>query len=524
MTKLLHFLALLLGYPLAHQVAYAVASLVWYPPAGMRFAIFLLVRPAWWLPALAANELFDWWLHPERWELRFRDPVWFCALVTGSALGPLLLRRRRIAGIDSLSSVGWLLGAMLLSSAAASLVNVSWPYRDASGEVAHGGLSLDVLFLQMMLGDYLGMLILVPLALMCFRQPPEASHWHAWRTDVPLVLAPVLAAAAWILRGADHYQTYLFISGLCLVPVMYLAFRSSWRGAALGLAAATAIVGVSGWANGQIPATTGGQFFIAVTGSAVLVLGVAIEALRSSQDSLRRQNVTLAARNARLDELATQLRDTARRNLSLSEDLRRWITGEVHDEIGQNLTALQVHLKIAQARAVPAEVLAPMREVVSSMRRSVSGLLAGLRPVELDEFGLVLALREGAIRDTVEAAGLAYSLSIGGDPDLLSALDSDSQTAIYRVVQEAATNTVRHARAGRFRVLVRARETRAGIQVLLCCVDDGIGIPGTRRPGGIGLRCMEDRVVSFGGRVRIRSGAQGTRIVAALMFPPPPRA
>src|SRR5690606_4553103 len=135
----------------------------------------------------------------------------------------------------TLSSVGWLLGAMFLSSLAASAVNVAWPYRDASGTVSQGGLSLDMLFLQMSLGDYLGMLILVPLALMCFRQPPEAAHWASWRRDIPLLLVPVALAAGWILRGADHHQTYLFIACLCLVPVMYMSFRSSWRGTTVGL-------------------------------------------------------------------------------------------------------------------------------------------------------------------------------------------------------------------------------------------------------------------------------------------------
>ena len=519
MTRCLSFLALLVGYPLLHQAAHAVASLAWYPPAGMRFAIFLLVRPAWWLPVLAANELVDWWLQPQAWELRFRDPLWFAALLAASSLGPLLLRRRGITRIGGLASVGWLLGAMVLSSAAAALVNVSWPYRDASGEVARGGLSLDMLYLQMTLGDYLGMLILVPLALMVFRQPPDATHWRQWRRDVPLVLLPVLLLAAWSLRGADSYQTYLFIAGLCLVPVMYLSFRGSWRGTAVGLAAATAIVGVSGWANDQIRATTEGQLFIAVTGSALLVLGVAIEALRISQDVLRRQNLVLAEGNARLDELARQLRETARRNLSLSEDVRRWITGEVHDEIGQNLTALHVHVKLAESRGVPGDLLQPVRELVASMRRSVSGLLAGLRPVDLDAFGLVTALQAGTLRGTVEAAGLRYQLWLSGAPEWLDSLDNDSQTVIYRVVQEAATNTVRHAGASCFRVAIRTRRHGEAVEVVLACADDGHGIDGGRRSGGIGLRCMEDRVVSFGGRVRIRSGAEGTRILAVMVFP-----
>lgn len=457
----------------------------------------------WWVPLAVALDLFyravggaeDW----RGWQV----PI---VSFLGTAAGPWLLRRWHVLAGEAASDFGRLLAAMLLSAAGGAVAYVLWPAGWGQG------IPKGELYLQLLLGNYIGMLMLVPLILMLTRFRPERAHWKSWRIDLPLVLMPSLLLCAWGLHGLRSYQAYFFAAGLLLVPSVYLAFRSGWRGVAIGLSTASLLIVVAGRLNDSFNSTLGSQLFLAITGSALLVLGASIEALRARQQEL-------AQRNLELRELAEQLRATAQRNMTQSENLRRWITSELHDELGQNLTALQMQVKLAEHRADEPQAFVPMREIIGYMRKAVSGLLNNLRPAGLDEFGLRRTLEEGSICQLLKAAGLDYSLGIRGDAKALEKLTDDQQTALYRIVQEAATNTLRHAQASRFDVRLRVRMVEGAARVILRCADDGVGIDDAKREfSGIGLHGIHDRALSFGGRSRIRSNAQGTCVLVMVAF------
>ena len=515
MKRLAHNFLLLIAYTLTFRLAFSAASLFWHPPAGVRFAFFLLMPPRWWLPLVLTDQLVEWALNPS---LGFRGWAQFSAFFIASAAGPWLLRNHGFKRIDDVVSLGWLLGAMLLSAIGRSLVNLAWPFVDAAGQADSSGLTPALLFMRLALGDYIGMLILVPLAWMLVRQPPTPEHWRSWRIDLPLVIVPVMLATGALLVGAADYQTYFFATGLCLIPATYMAFRSGWQGAAIALTSASILIALAGHMNAHASATIESQFFIAATGSAVLLLGASIETLRGNRVELHRHNIALTEANHQLDDLAIRLRETARRNLTLSEDVRRWITAELHDELGQNLTALQVRLKVAENAGDMGAAFEPLREIIAKMRRSLSGLLADLRPAGLDAFGLTRALRDGALRQQVEAAGLLYRIRIDDDANLAAHLHNDSQTALYRIVQEAATNTLRHARASHFDIVLRIQARLDRICILMICADDGSGMRARENTGGIGLQGIADRALSLGGRLRFRSDNAGTRLILKLEF------
>ena len=496
-------LLLFLAYAPLHWCFMQFASVIWHPPAGWRFAVLLLMPPRWWLPLAVVLELFyraigggdDW----RGWQVPL---VYFL----GTAAGPWLLRRQIGFAGEGALGFGRLLAAMLVSAAGGAVAFTAWPAEWGQG------IPKGELFLQLMLGNYIGMLMLVPLILMLTRFRPERAHWQSWRIDLPLVLLPSLLLCAWGLHGLRSYQAYFFAAGLLLVPSVYLAFRSGWRGVAIGLSTASLLVVVAGRLNDSFDSTLGSQLFLAITGSALLMLGASIETLRARQQEL-------AMRNRELQQLAEQLRSTAERNMTQSESLRRWITSELHDELGQNLTALQMQLKLAENRSDQPQVFAPMREIIGYMRKAISGLLNNLRPAGLDEFGLRRTLEEGSISQLVKAAGLDYSLRIRGDAEALEKLTDDQQTTLYRIVQEAATNTLRHAQASRFDIRLRVRMLSGATRVILCCADDGLGIDDTKRKyGRIGLHGIPDRALSFGGRSRIRSNAYGTRVLVVVAF------
>ena len=519
MKQLIRSLLLMAAYVVAARLAFSAASLFWHPPAGVRFAFFLLLPPALWLPLILMDLLVDWALDPARWTVSFRGWWWFSAFFLASASGPWLLRKAGFKAIEGLTSVGWLLGAMLLTAVCRSAVNLAWPFEDPVGVSDSAGLTAVLLYMRLVLGDFIGMLILAPLVLMLVVQQPRQEDWRKWRYDLPLVLAPSLAVIAILVTSASDYQTYFFATGLSLIPAAYMAFRSGWRGASVALTSVSLIIAVAGYLNASPSATIESQFLIAAAGAAVLLLGAAVEALRDSQTKLHRRNLELIRANTQLDDLAGQLRETAQRNLALSENVRRWVTAELHDEIGQNLTALQLRLRVAETTDNRASAFEHMREIIAKMRRSVSGLLADLRPAGLDAFGLSRALQDGAIRRSVESAGLAFHVRIVDPSQVLAHMSNDNQTALYRMAQEAATNTIRHAQASRFELILRVRRVKGVKRVAMACIDDGLGFHGKTRTGGIGLQGIADRVASLGGRLRVRSSATGTRMIVALTLP-----
>jgi two-component system sensor histidine kinase UhpB len=217
-----------------------------------------------------------------------------------------------------------------------------------------------------------------------------------------------------------------------------------------------------------------------------------------------------SAFNEMLDRIETERRESARRELLAQEGERRRVAAELHDEIGQGLTALLIELDHAGADAPAAQraALTAPREVAAQLLDDVRRLARSLRPEVLDELGLVPALTN--LCDRLAArTGLEIDLQGNG---ALPALGADVQLVLYRVTQESLTNVVRHADAEHVKVRLAVRGDRVELQV----ADDGAGIATSARPGN-GIRGMRERAVLVGGRLDVESGAgAGTRVSLSI--------
>ena len=500
-------------------ILFQTAHTFWYLPAGARFATLLLLpHRSWPWFFIAQTALFA----PHIDDVSIGESVgghdtYGLVLFAASCTGPGLLRRLQWSATPmAFVAMTQLVAAMALSAAASALVDL---YAYTFFESAR--MSPLRLLLQLLLGDYIGMLTLVPLALVAFRNRPHAATWRRWRCDVPVVLLPTLLLYAALDAHATESQVFFISALLAFVPSIYFAVRSGWRGAALALSGTSVVVAWSGVLADNADLTIQAQGILAVAGSATLLLGTARDALIGSQRELESRNANLIAANVRQNRLATELQDAARRNLEMAEALRRGITAELHDEIGQNLAALQTRVRLLErkAGAESSELVTEIDATLARMRHAVSGLLSSLRPAGLDDFGLVHALREGAIRRLAEEAGLAWDLRIDDAKNRLDRLDDGTRTALYRIIQEFATNSVRHARATHLCTRLRVRDDDACARVVLALADDGHGFDSNRRTTGIGLIGIRDRVRAVGGSLRLRSGAFGTQLWVRAKFP-----
>lgn len=217
------------------------------------------------------------------------------------------------------------------------------------------------------------------------------------------------------------------------------------------------------------------------------------------------------------EEAERQTRQLSQRLVETQEEERKALSRELHDHVAQVLTALRMELgRIERGRAPTdtrlGEAVSESKQLVDKMFRTVRDLALGLRPSMLDDFGLRAAL-EWHVRDIARRYGLDVELRVDGDFDNLP---DRHQTCVYRAVQEALTNSVRHARAHSVKVNVMSLEDGLNI----CVTDDGIGFDPSGRHDGLGLRGLEERVKELGGDITITSVIrEGTTINMRLPLP-----
>jgi signal transduction histidine kinase len=208
-----------------------------------------------------------------------------------------------------------------------------------------------------------------------------------------------------------------------------------------------------------------------------------------------------------------ELKELSARLVSAQEEERRTISRELHDEVGQSLSALLMEAGNAAA-TVPresAEVRRHMESIKKLAEASVNvirNMTLLLRPSMLDDFGLVPAL-EWQAREVSKRTGLRVHVTA---EETAGELSDELKTCIYRVVQEALHNCARHANARSVRVIVRQEP----FKILLSVEDDGSGFD-AGRVRGLGLVGMQERVHHLGGAFEIDSTpGTGTRVAVEL--------
>ncbi len=214
--------------------------------------------------------------------------------------------------------------------------------------------------------------------------------------------------------------------------------------------------------------------------------------------------------NAMLERLETERRDSARRAYAAEEGERRRLSRDLHDEIGQRLGALLLGLQKLSLTAPPAlrERIESMREDTRSAMEEVRTLTRRLRPEALDQLGLASAL--AALTTSVGRAGLQVHRRIATD---LPELSQDEELAVYRVAQEALSNTTRHAATDHASLALDCHDGT----VRLVVADRGAGFAASSVASGQGIRSMRERALTIGARLDIdaRPGA-GTTVRLTL--------
>ncbi len=220
----------------------------------------------------------------------------------------------------------------------------------------------------------------------------------------------------------------------------------------------------------------------------------------------------------RLRDSHQQLRSLSSRLESVREEERIRIARQVHDELGQILTAVKIHLTVLAAGAASGrgkssliKKLESLTVVIDDAIDLVRNISYELRPLALEELGLKDAI-EWEVSQVGQRSGIRYRMETSGEIDL----GGEESTAVFRIFQEALTNVVRHASAKNVIIRLNVRDENLVLEV----ADDGAGIHEERLadPKALGILGMKERAMFLGGRLQVtRNNGKGT--VVGLTVP-----
>ena len=206
--------------------------------------------------------------------------------------------------------------------------------------------------------------------------------------------------------------------------------------------------------------------------------------------------------------------DRLRREIEASEEARARWARELHDETLQGLVGLRMLLASARRSGSPEYVDGAVSDALDQTRREIvnlRSLIAELRPAALDELGLDAAIASLSERSAA-AAGLEVETQIELRNGGAARLGRETETTVYRLVQEALSNAARHSGGSMVRVEVEERDDAVDV----CVADNGHGFDPAATTGGFGLRGMRERVQLAGGWMTIDSSPDGCAVRARL--------
>ena len=398
------------------------------------------------------------------------------------------------------------------------------------------------------LGDAMGILIVTPL----FFTGRALRSFNRVRMIESFVLLLSLLATCFAIFGGrlglgmkDDVLAFLAFPFVIWAAIRFRAFGA-------GIATfVIAAISVWGTAQGNGPFIKHNplhgaallQLFIAVTAITGLVLGAVttereeageasdtkeklLRALHQAQSSLQEGHAQLELRvrerTAELERAQEGLRALSGQLLTMQDEERRRIARELHDSAGQITVALGMNLTsiLAETKNLTPKAGKACREaseLVQQLSRELRTISHLLHPPLLDEAGLPPALT-WLVDGFAQRSKISVKLDLAPD---LGRFSPEVETAIFRVIQECLTNILRHSesRAASIRIARAADEIKVEVR------DQGKGMPsgsngsGGRRRMGVGIQGMRERITQLGGRFDIRSGKNGTTVLASLPVP-----
>ena len=468
----------------------------WFLPAGLRFVALMYTRPVYW-PVLIVGE----WLGIAYLNQQYTNyasvfehiiPSYLPSLIYPVVIGLVLrVHSSKVKGangvIDQADLVSITVAIIVAGLVSATCLFMLMP--GANPFLVFEKFSIDGI-LSYALGDIAGVLFAWSTVefIKSFTAMDQSARYVFVKNAAFLTL-PFVIAFLFLLPVFEWAAL-----ALMFIPIVFLALKNGWAGATFSLMALNIIAGFYYWQTGNTVVLFDTQIFLVSVGFTGLFLGAAI---------------------SRQSELMTDVRNISQRVITTQETERNRIARDLHDHIGQELTALTLRVAILRKRASAGleTDFDLLDQLAARVFHDVHEIVGELSPRELSNFGLNRSLESPLFHEMLETAGVSYTTSIDTG---ITDIPEQVQVAVFRISQEALSNIAKHSSATKCTLKLWLVDRQGKKTVRLKIQDDGAGFDTDNYAPGHGLQNIKDRVQALLGRIELSSGEWGTLLDISL--------
>tara|TARA_R110001583_G_scaffold51874_2_gene161464 strand:+ start:2863 stop:4596 length:1734 start_codon:yes stop_codon:yes gene_type:complete len=337
-----------------------------------------------------------------------------------------------------------------------------------------------------LLYDYLQQKIWLPLSPILIHQEirlrPSALLWGLCFFSIGLIAELTLL---------EHMKPLALL--IMLLPNIFMAYKYGWQGGVLAGVINSILLTAARQITGTFESDQELQIFMSSQALVGLGLGIAISRQYLLSELLQRVNKDLAIELANKQRLTQQL-------VQVEENIRKSVARELHDEIGQNITAIQIQAMLAEKISLDPNsknIANTINTLALRIHSSTRQLLTQLRPHTLDELGLEDAIRQLSAEMRFADRNIDFRLNFGLS---VTKLDDITAVTLYRIVQELLNNVSKHAHATKVTLSLLP-----GDIFTLELTDNGHGLPANWQLKGQGIKGIQERVSALGGEINIQT-------------------
>jgi glucose-6-phosphate-specific signal transduction histidine kinase len=479
----------------------------WYFPVGANLVAFILLPLRYWPAVFIGMDAGQIGFHYLYYDLEL-DNLWFIFSADWMhktlLLMPLIyIKYRGIPlEIDRFKGLILILGVTLFYRGVRSIdlilhlnSNLEDYYRNIPDEM------IVQVIVSHILGGFVGILFALMIAysgLWLWRNYNKLEWYKLLQFMVSLA---VLLLATYTTYHFQPEVMYL-LRMIGVLAFIWFAYKFGWIGvigAALGLNSLILIV-VYGVNDTAIMLEN--QTILTTYGLTALLLGALVNEYNVIKHQLVENNQLLILKNTKLVSLNENIQQLSEKVIDVQEQERKMFSQALHDELGQNIVALKIGLQIMEKEMQTATLdgVDLVNQSVSAIHSSMYDLMSLVSPIILEE-GLFAALDGPYFREKLKNSHIEYHTNLLGNTEALS---EAHRIAIFRIIQEAVTNTIKYSQAKNFLIDLIIEEKF----IILKIKDDGIGTQNKNQEqltGGFGLTGIKDRVFALSGTIELIS-------------------
>ena len=473
----------------------------WYFPHGVRLIALFLLPFRWWCVFLFFTIMgSDAYYHlnipnPEGISFNTIKLFAFYYLLEACAGGVVAaLYKRYVSEWHSISGILWLITLSMLYRflylALPATLQIGWFVYMPVERYAE-------FFIAIQLAGYLVgfYFIAIVLLLKWFKKQHYQLHWQQHPRFIFALLGLLFGVAAlyWMEPEIDY-----LLRTLVVIPVILFSARYGFFGGIMFAFTLTTVLLIFLFGQPGEVLLEYQPFMISY-----LLISFVVGAVMHENSQVNQRilgiNADVASKNKHLASMTAHLSKLSQKIIQTQEQERKHLSRELHDEVGQNIVALKSAIYLLELSEPNKQKFDTIKESADVIYNSVYELMHWLRPTVLDEDGLYETLKGNYFSDKCELAGIDYRLILNNEMELATHIE----TAVFRICQEALTNTIKHANATEFRVHLRVVDNT----LKLTLADNGVQSAHSNKPtepsAGFGLEGINDRVTVLGGEYKV---------------------